>query len=110
MADAIYRTVSGFVQFDPTERDANGQEVRDVLIQQTGSEGANIRVTIWPEFKDVVINKGDWLAANGKFTVNEVKGKKYLNLSANALAVTKGAGSGYNDVENELDDDEDLSF
>lgn len=108
MADQ-YRTVTGFVQFDVNEREANGQDVRDFLVQQAGGEGANIRVTVWPEFAGVAIAKGDFVAASGKLTKNTVKGKTYLNLSARDLVVFPGAaadrsGSG---VAGALDEDDD---
>jgi hypothetical protein len=106
LSDTLYRTVSGFVQFDVNERDVNGRTVRDFLVQQTGSEGKNIRVTLWPEFADVAIEKGDLVFATGKFTTPNIKGKTYLNLSANRIAVVPGLGPS-DGVENELGDDED---
>lgn len=111
MADQ-YRTVTGFVQFEPNEREANGQQVRQILVQQAGGEGANIRVTLWPEFEGVSVEKGDFVAASGKLTKNTVKGTTYLNLSARELVVIPGAvadrsGDG---VAGALDEDDDLAF
>lgn len=113
MADAIYRTVAGFVQFDPNEREANGQTVRDFLVQQAGSEGVKIRVTVWPEFAGVEINQGDFVAANGKLTKNTAKGKTYINLSAKSLVVVPAATGDESEsgVDGALDDEDDgLTF
>lgn len=112
MADT-YRTVTGFVQFDVNEREANGQDVRDFVVQQAGGDGVNIRVTVWPEFADVSISKGDFVAASGKLTKNTSKGKTYLNLSARDLVVIPGAAADRSNsgVAGALDDeDDDLAF
>lgn len=112
MADAVYRTVTGFVQFDPNEREANGQDVRDILVQQAGGEGVNIRVTVWPEFAGMEIRKGDFVAISGKLTKNTAKGKTYLNLSAKDLVVIPGADADRSSagVDGALDEDDDLAF
>jgi hypothetical protein len=104
--------VTGFVQFDPNERDANGQEVRDIVVQQAGGEGVNIRVTVWPEFADTELSKGDFVAVSGKLTKNVSKGKTYLNLSARDLVVIPAvaADRSGSEVDGALDEDDDLAF
>lgn len=89
MAETRYNTVAGFVQFDVEERTAGDQEVRDFLVQAIGSGGSNVRVTVWPEYVDVDIQKGDFVAVQGKFTTETVNGKTYHNISANKLKVWK---------------------
>jgi hypothetical protein len=85
---AEYRTVAGFVQFDPNEREYNGKKIQDVLIQNV-SGNIDIRVSIWPE-AGVTTKKGDLVFANGKYTENEAKGKLYRNLDARNIVVFPG--------------------
>ena len=92
MADKEYKTVTGFVQFDVETAEVNNQEIRRVTVQAAGSEGPLVTVTVWPEFDNIEINKGDFLAANGTFEAREGKGGKvFLNLSASRLVVLPGA-------------------
>lgn len=105
-----YNTVAGFVQFDVNEREAAGQTVRDVVIQAVGSGGQNVKITVWPEFASAAIAKGDYVAAQGKFTSEKVGDKTYNNLSASSLYVngtlyTKGEYTVDNAVEDEADED-----
>lgn len=84
MAPSPYNTVAGLIQFDPEHRevefDDETVEVTDVLIQAIGSGGKNVKITIWD---DVVLSKGQFLVAQGKFQVRNVNGKEYISLSAN---------------------------
>lgn len=107
MADQ-YRTVAGFIQFDPDEAEASGQTIRRVLVQAIGSEGVNIRVTVWPEYDAVPLNRGDFIIAQGKFEKTTVKGNTYLNLSARSLIRLSGTDN--SDVEGALEDEEELLF
>lgn len=84
---ADYATAVGFVQFDVEEREAAGQTVRDVTIRTPGAEGSLIRLTVWPEFEDTPIEKGDFVAADGPFEAREYNNKTYLNLNVRTLAV-----------------------
>lgn len=88
---AEYATVAGFVQFDVDEREAAGQTVRDVTVRTLGSDGKLVKITLWPEFEDTVVEKGDFVAADGEFQTREVGDKVYLNLNAKKLAVTPAA-------------------
>lgn len=107
---ATYATVVGFIQFDPNERDANGQTVRDVVVQAVGSGGKNVRLTVWPEHGGTPLAKGDFVAAQGKFSQANVNGKEYLNLSVNDLVVIPGAPKRERGVENPVEDDDKAPF
>lgn len=97
MADSQYVTAAGFVQYDPAVREANGKEVTDLTIKLPGGEGTQIRVTVWPELEyEGTIEKGDWVAVDGKFSVNSYEAKDGTKrssnqISANYLALVKGA-------------------
>lgn len=111
MAKDRYYNVAGFVQFDPETRDYNGSELTDVVIKNV-SKQTLVRVTIWPEFdvESVLgrsVQKGDFIAADGKFTTSEHNGKTYYNVSASALAVAAGVPKSDRDVVNDDADDED---
>lgn len=93
-SDVEYRTVAGFVQFDPETAEVNNQELRRLVVQATGSEGSNVTVSLWPEWADVEVNKGDFIVANGKFEAREGKDKVFLNLTAYRLVVIPGAEKG----------------
>jgi hypothetical protein len=99
VADKEYRTVAGFVQFDVESAEVNNQTIRRAVVQATGSEGTLVTVTLWPEFEDVEIEKGDFVVANGSFEARDGKnGKTYLNLSAFRLIVQKPVEKGEPDV------------
>lgn len=71
-----YVTASGFVQFDPVEREANGKTVFDIVIRTEGGDGKNIRVTIWPEFQlEAPIERGDWVGVDGTFSSSTYQGQ-----------------------------------
>ena len=90
MADGdIYGTVAGLVQFDVEPRQLDsGQEVRDLSIRSLAS-GDPIRITLWPDFADTPVEKGDFVVADGKITVRKVGDKEYVNMSARKLVVVK---------------------
>jgi hypothetical protein len=85
---AEYRTVAGFVQFDPNVREVNGKNIQDALIQNI-SKNLDIRVSVWPEQQVGDIEKGDFLVAQGKYEEREAKGKTYRNLTASKLRLFK---------------------
>lgn len=89
-----FKSAGGFVQFDPEERDVNGQTVRDVTIRSLGSEGAYIRITVWEEWEGLDIEKGDLVFVDGPFEAREGQNKDgekrvYLNMSGKSLKVFK---------------------
>ena len=90
-----YMVASGIVQFDPKIRDVNGQTVRDVVVKAIGSQKL-VSITIWPEFADTAINKGDFVTADGKLNVSlgqdkQGNSREYLSVSASALVVVPAA-------------------
>lgn len=89
-----FKGAGGFVQFDPEEREVNGQTVRDVTIRSLGSEGAYIRITVWQEWENLEIEKGDLVFVDGPFEAREGQTKDgekrvYLNMSGKSLKVFK---------------------
>lgn len=93
MADKTYATVNGFVQFEPKERDANGQNVRDIAIKPAnGDPNKLIRVTLWPEFDHAPVEQGDAVMADGAFsrstyTASDGSKKESLQINASKLNV-----------------------
>lgn len=92
MAENTYVSVVGFVQFDVQEREANGQDVREISIKPQGEPTKLIRVTLWPEFAHAPVERGDFVGAEGKFTrdtytANDGTKKTSLQISANKLNV-----------------------
>jgi len=84
-----YITVAGIVQFDPRTRQAGDKEVRDVVIRAIGSN-KNFSITVWPEKSGILINKGDFLVADGKYSSSVGQNKAgeqvtYHNLSATTI-------------------------
>jgi len=82
--DAIYGSAAGFIQFDVEEREANGATVRDATIRSIAT-GDLLRITIWPEHAETDLEKGDFIAVDGKVTIREVEDKTYVNMSAFGL-------------------------
>lgn len=106
MADVQYVTAEGFIQFDPQERDANGQTVVDATIKTPGTEGILVRVTIWPELQSVELKRGDWIAVDGKlqigsFTDKAGAARQSVQISATALAVVPGVPRAEREVVNQ---------
>lgn len=94
MAEAQYASAEGFVQFEPVEREANSQTVMDYTIKTPGTDGVLIRVTVWPELQGADIQKGDWIAVDGKLNIGSFTGRdgetrQSIQISATALAVVK---------------------
>lgn len=87
--------VAGFVQFDVKDREIGDRKVRDLVIRQVGSAGTNINVTLWPDFKDVKVKKGDFVALEGKYSKSTVDGqdgpKTYHNVSCQRILVNGDA-------------------
>lgn len=104
---AEYVGASGFVQFDPNTRDANGQSVTDVTIKTPGSDGVLVRISLWPEFAEAAaqIEKGDFVAVDGKLNIGEYTkdGEKRTSVQINAsqLAFVKGVQRAEREVVNE---------
>ncbi len=87
-----YRTITGFIQFDPEYRDVDSLNltVRDFTVRNAGAEGDLIRVTVFPEFDDAEFERGDFVAIDGPFDkrIAQSKGgdkREYLNLRASRV-------------------------
>lgn len=114
IADKVYRSVIGAVQFPPQDKEAAGKPVRSIVVRQVGfkEQAVNIYATVWPGFDDIEIEKGDILFLEGRYT--QGKGKTddgtprvYHNLSVTRLAKLGTAVEGDRpDVENATDADE----
>ena len=92
MSENTYRSFIGVVQFDPTDREVAGKDVRNVTIRATGlkDQAQLISITVWPSHAGVKIEKGDALIVDGKFQVNkgsdgEGNSKTYFNVSASRI-------------------------
>lgn len=98
MAEAAkYVTAEGFIQFDPITREANGKQVTDVTVKTPGGDGVLVRISIWEELEvPFELEKGDWIAADGKFSINSWEDKEtgekrsQPQISAYSLAALKG--------------------
>lgn len=109
-AKAKYVTANGFVQFDPIEREANGKKLIDYTVKTPGGDGVLVRITVWEELlseleaKGITIEKNDWLAADGKFSINSWDDKEtgekrsQPQISAKAISVSKGIVAGEREV------------
>lgn len=99
-----YAVVAGMIQFDPKEREANGQSVRDITIKALGTQKL-VRITVWPEFSGVALKKGDFVSVDGKYEVSMGQGtdggqREYINVSATQLAVLPAATKAEREVSN----------
>lgn len=65
---AEYIGISGFIQFDVKDREVGDRKVRDIVVRQTGSAGMNVSVTLWPDFAHVALEKGQFVAVEGKYS------------------------------------------
>ena len=112
MADDLYRSFTGFVKFDPREGEAAGKDIRSFVFRATGvkEQAMDIRATLWPSHEHVALEQDDFVAVEGKFTVNKTKkdGKPvtYFNLSVSKIVVL-GKGDGGDRPETTDDDTED---
>lgn len=81
--------VAGLIQFDPRERQLNGQWVRDVKIRAFGSQEETL-ITIWPEYAHVPLVRGDFIVVQGKrreWTSNDRDGntRRFVGVDARTL-------------------------
>ena len=110
MAD--YASAFGFVQFDPVVREANGQRVVDYTIKTPGMEGQLVRITVWPELQGDPIGKGDFLAVNGKLTINSYEKdgerRQSIQISAKSLVTLAGREQADREVVNTEEAPKDL--
>lgn len=114
-ASGEWRTLFGVVQFDPTERDANGKDVLSVTIRTTGVKEQSLQVscTLWPSHSHLFgsIEKGQAVVVEGKFSVNkgtdkEGNPKTYFNMSVARILVLGSLDPG-EEVETTSSDSDD---
>ena len=116
MADKQYRTVTGVIQFDPKDGDANGKPVRNITVQQAGFGPTAVRVsaTVWPSHSHIELRKGTVVAIEGEYRPNKSQKEDgtpvtYHNLSVSRLAVLGQVDEGNRDsvatVNTGADDD-----
>jgi len=90
-----YRTVMGVVQFDVKEGEAAGQDVRNIVVKQTGfgNQSINVYATLWPKHAGVEVERGDVVVLEGSYTSRDGQNKTtgedvtYHNVSVTRIAV-----------------------
>ena len=95
-----YAAAAGFVQKFPdkdavAEKEVNGQTIREFVIRTVATQKL-VKVTLWPEYKDVVVSDGDFVAVDGKFEQSLGQGRsgqqiEYLSISPYKLVVVPAA-------------------
>lgn len=92
MSNDKYAAIVGIVQHFPekelvSEREVAGQTVREFTVKSIAS-GKLVRITLWPEFEDVDIQKGTTISADGKINVKDGNnGMKFYGLTPTTLCV-----------------------
>ena len=123
MADKVYRTFHGIVQFDPRDGQAAGQDVRNIALRAAGLKEQAIMVsaTLWPSHDHIKVEKGDLVTVEGSYQQNKGTNKNgdqvvYHNLSVIAISVN-GSKPDYgvkpetsNAVADEDDDTDDIPY
>jgi hypothetical protein len=74
-----YRTITGFVQFDPREGQAAGKDVRNIRVRATGfkEQAISVSATLWPSHADVAVAKDDLVTIEGAYT--QTKGEREVD-------------------------------
>ena len=74
MADSekIYGSAAGFIQFDIDEREYNDGIIRDATIRSLAS-GDLLRISFFPDFEDIPLERGDFIAVDGSIVEREVE-------------------------------------
>ena len=86
-----YINVTGIVAWDAELRELqSGDEIKTFTVEIIPS-GMQLKVTLWPELAHVTVQKGDFVAIRGKYSVAQKDDKVYQNLSASTIAVVEAA-------------------
>lgn len=90
-----YAVAGGIIQFEVNEKEAAGQAIREATIKAFGSQ-ALIKVTLWPEFANVQIKKGDTIFVDGKYETSlgqaaDGSERQYISISATQISVVPAA-------------------
>lgn len=118
-SDKVYKTVHGFVAFEPNQKEVNGQQVRTIVVQASGlgKAGVDTHITVWPDFDGISLTQGDCVTVSGSYNVNRATNDEgvervFHNISATRLANHGSGLSGRTSraasTSAEVDDDEDL--
>ena len=97
MADSekIYGSAAGFIQFDIDEREYNDGIIRDATIRSLAS-GDLLRISFFPDFEDIPLERGDFIAVDGSIVEREVEyedddgemvSRTFVNFTAKRLFV-----------------------
>lgn len=117
-----FRTVTGVIQFPPREGKANGKDVRNITVKQSGfgPTAVNVSATVWPSHEKVDLKVGQVVVLEGPYTQNKGTDKDgnervYHNLSVTRLAVlgevSEGARVGTVNTSDEPEEgDEEIPF
>lgn len=96
MADEkkVYAVFAGRIQFDVEEKEVKGQTVRDFTIKDVTNQ-RRIRCTLWPDYADLAVNRGDFVLVEGQPSKYETEKDgnpvTYYNLSVSSIAVVPAA-------------------
>lgn len=87
--DSIFASIAGFIQFDVEERDYNDGVIRDATIRSLAS-GDLCRISFFPDFEEVELERGDFIAVDAKVQEREGEDKDgnsrtYVNFTARRL-------------------------
>jgi hypothetical protein len=93
-AGDVYGPIQGFVAFDPEERELPSEAIIRTFSVNSFETGELVRCTLWPEYADLGVRKGDLVIGEGKITRRdgEKNGSKvtYTNISLNRVVVIPG--------------------
>lgn len=88
-SDSVFASIAGFIQFDVEEREYNDGVIRDATIRSLAS-GDLCRISFFPDFEEVELERGDFIAVDAKVVERDVEteeGKRtYTNFTARRLA------------------------
>lgn len=83
--DTLFGSASGFIQFDVEEREWNDGIIRDATIRSLAS-GDLLRISFFPDFEEVPLERGDFIAVDGKIQIRDVEvdgeTRTYVNMTA----------------------------
>lgn len=97
MADKVFRTIHGIVQFPPRDGEAGGKAVRNISVRNAGfkEQAVMVSATLWPSHAEVEVEEGDTVTLEGSYSQN--KGTKqdgtavtYHNISVTRISVNGG--------------------
>lgn len=89
-AGDVYGPIQGFVAFDVEGKTLpSGVDIRSFKVNSFET-GELIGCTLWPEFAELDVQKGDLVIGEGKITTNDSGGKTYTNISLNRVVVIPG--------------------